>query len=62
MASGVAGFGMVLSGAPRDATRLYYPTLAAGAGSALAVWLDNTERFGTTKSVRGTVIHPPVRQ
>lgn len=59
---GATGPGLVLSGPPRDGARLHYPRLAAANSSALAVWLDNIEVSGTTKSVNGTVIHPAAQQ
>lgn len=52
--------GIAVSGVPEAATRLWYPTLASLSSGTLAVWLNNIEVFGETKSIAGTVIWPVV--
>ncbi len=52
--------GIAVSGTPESYTQYVYPTLAASSSGVLAVWLKNTEIFGTTKSIAGTVIWPKV--
>ena len=50
--------GIAVSWTPESATRYVYPSLAATSSGVLAVWLKNTEVWGTTKSIAGTVIWP----
>ncbi|HJV84615.1 MAG TPA: hypothetical protein VJ698_04005 [Noviherbaspirillum sp.] len=52
--------GLVVSGPPVPFARLYYPTLAATPSGVLAVWLNNTEMTGSTKSIAATVIWPAI--
>ena len=59
-ASITGGAGIEVSSIPAMATRYVYPTLAASSSGVLAVWLNNTEMSGATKSIAGTVIWPKV--
>ena len=52
--------GIAVSWTPEWGTRYVYPTLAASSSGVLAVWLKNTEVWGATKSIAGTVIWPKV--
>lgn len=52
--------GLALSGAPEAYTRLYYPALASISTGTLAVWLNNSEVMGSTKSIRGALVWPPL--
>ncbi|MBS0352762.1 MAG: hypothetical protein JSR83_02525 [Proteobacteria bacterium] len=52
--------GLAVSGAPQASTRLYYPALASISTGTLAVWLNNSEAMGDSKSIRGALMWPPL--
>lgn len=52
--------GFALSGAPEAYTRLYYPALASISTGTLAVWLNNSEMMGSSKSIRGALMWSPL--
>lgn len=60
--TGKVGSAEVLVAQPSfGSSELCHPEIISGDNAALIVWVNNTEKFGTTKSVVGKII-PPNRQ
>jgi hypothetical protein len=52
--------GPSISGPFAYATRAVYPAILPGGVNVLVTWVDNSEQSGTTKSIVGAIVSPPL--
>jgi hypothetical protein len=52
--------GLTISGPPAAASTLRYVTVTASPTGALVAWLNNIELAGSSKSLSGAILYPPI--